>query len=361
MIKGIIIEGSDCSGKTTLVRALKSPLSHSGWDVADLGHKNGNQFDRYMDQYVNANKVIFDRGHFSEVVYGDLWRGGHGMNEWERLFLDEYALNNFLVIFAHAPEKMMKERYNSRSYGQIIEEDELAIVQSRFASVLKHPNVLHYDSSSLAALDAIVEKVLSLLDAEGLNKEIVKAQAAPVQNEKKFILLEGANGSGKSTLSKLLKISMVGWSVKTLDYKPESPFERYLKEYSTGSGMIFDRGHFSEIVYGNLFRNGKHFSELELNLLNAYVKNRGIVILCDPALDVLTSRVTTASYAKHIHESSLDLVKEGFKSALEQSQIPYYVVDTSKKENVEEVIAAVTADLSVQSYSEMGWDKPLQG
>ena len=354
MIKGIIIEGSDCSGKTTLVRALKSPLSHSGWDVADLGHKNGNPFDRYIDHYVNSNKVIFDRGHFSEVVYGNLWRGGHGMSEWEHSFLDEYVLNNFLVIFAHAPEKILKERYNSRSYGQVIEENELSIVQSRFASALNHPNVVQYDSSSSASLDAIVEKVLSSLNSQGLNKKVVKAQSAPIQNERKFILLEGSNGSGKSTLSKLLKISMVGWSVKTLDYKAEPPFERYLKEYSTSSGMIFDRGHFSEIVYGNLFRNGKHFSDLELNLLNTYVKNRGIVILCDPALDVLTSRVTMASYAKHVHESSLALVKEGFRVALEQSKITYYVVDTSKKENVEEVIAAVTADMSVQSYSAMG-------
>ena len=115
MIKGIIIEGSDCSGKTTLIEALKDRLGHLDWQIINVGHEPTNQFDRYMSLYINSDKVIFDRGHFSEIVYGHLWRGGHGMSHQECSLLDQYVFGNFLVVFAHAPEEVLKTRYHARS------------------------------------------------------------------------------------------------------------------------------------------------------------------------------------------------------------------------------------------------------
>ncbi|MBY0110171.1 MAG: hypothetical protein K2X90_03615 [Candidatus Babeliaceae bacterium] len=163
-IKGIVVEGTDCSGKTTLMDVLKSRLCHLGWDIVNLGHRDGNQFDRYMSHYLHADKVIFDRGHFSEIVHGNLWRAGHGMSTKEVNDLNEYVFTNFLVIFVHAPEEILKERYYARAFNQIIKSDELAIVQSRLAALLTHPYVLKYDSSSLNERDVMVEKVLLLLN-----------------------------------------------------------------------------------------------------------------------------------------------------------------------------------------------------
>ncbi len=142
MIKGIIVEGSDCSGKTTLINILHGHLSHSGWNIVNLGHEDGDQFERYMNSYMRADKAIFDRGHFSEIVYGDLWRGGHGIKTQKVDALNEYVFKNFLVIFVHAPEEVLKERYCSRQYEQIIKGDELARVQSRLANILNHSSVL---------------------------------------------------------------------------------------------------------------------------------------------------------------------------------------------------------------------------
>lgn len=357
MIKGIIVEGSDCAGKTTLIQSLKVSLSHSGWDISILGHREVPQFDRYMKAYTNANKVIFDRGHFSEIVYGDLWRGGNAIGSWEQSFLNSYVFENFLVIFVQAPIKTLKERYSAREHGQTVTEQELELVQARFASLLSHQTVLCYDASSPASLDSFVKKILNVLHTQGLNQQVVKKNSKPAHDKKTFILLEGTNGSGKSTLSKLLKISMVGWGVKTLDYKSVNPFQRYLYEYSNNSEIIFDRGHFSEIVYGNIFRSDKHFSPLQLDLLNEYVRNRGIVVLCDPPLDVLVHRVTNTEYPKHIHESRLGQVREKFKNALQQANIPFYHVDTANKKNVHDVIELITQSLLVEPYSKMGWEK----
>jgi len=165
-IKGIVVEGTDCSGKTTLMDALKNRLCYLGWDVVNLGHRDGNQYNRYISQYLKADKVIFDRGHFSEIVHGDLWRGGHGMSTKEVNNLNEYVFRNFLVVFVHAPEEILKERYYSRLYDQIIKSDELAVVQSRLAALLTNPCVLKYDSNSLTGRDDMVEKVLLLLSKD---------------------------------------------------------------------------------------------------------------------------------------------------------------------------------------------------
>ncbi len=160
MIRNIIVEGSDCSGKTTLIDALHDRLSHLGWNIINLGHEDGDQFKRYMNSYVNAHKAIFDRSHFSEMVYGDLWRGGHGMSTQEISDLNDYVYSNFLVVFAYAPENILKERYHSRSYDQTIKSDELGIVQSHLAALLTNPRVLKYDSTSQIALDVTVKKIL---------------------------------------------------------------------------------------------------------------------------------------------------------------------------------------------------------
>jgi hypothetical protein len=117
-----------------------------------------------MSLYINSDKVIFDRGHFSEIVYGHLWRGGHGMSNQECSLLDQYVFNNFLVVFAHAPKEVLKARYHARSYDQIIKDDELAVVQSRLARLLTHPSVLRYDSISLIARDIMVNNILLLLN-----------------------------------------------------------------------------------------------------------------------------------------------------------------------------------------------------
>lgn len=361
MIKGIIVEGCDCSGKSTLIRTIKTTLSRAGWETADLGHKDvESQFDRYLNKYLSADKIIFDRGHFSEAVYSQAWRGGSSFNGWELNFLNEYVLKNFIVIFAYTLPEILKQRYLDRAYDQTILYDELEDIQQKFSQLLNHPNVIQYNSLDHNALNVVCAQIFKQLGMHDLCSEISRKPALITARKKKdFILIEGANGSGKSTLSKLLKISMVGWGVKTLDYKPVSPFERYLKEYVLGQEIIFDRGHFSEIVYGDIFRRGKHFSPEELNLLNAYVKERGIVIFCNSPVNILQQRVIETDYPKHIHESRIEQVCSRFKSVLDESGIEYYCVDTSKPLEVKNVVNEVSKEIAGISYAVMGWDSPI--
>jgi len=173
-IKGIIVEGCDCSGKTTLIKTLKVVLCEFGWDVMDLGHKEGNQFDRYMHTYAQADGVLFDRAHFSEIVYGDAWRQGKHFNSWERNFLDQFAFEKFIVIFTQVPSETLKKRYQERSFKQIISLDELEKIQTKFAETLSHPKTITYDSSCIENLTILINNVLEILKNAGIKKNNVK-------------------------------------------------------------------------------------------------------------------------------------------------------------------------------------------
>ena len=160
MKKGIVIEGCDCSGKSTLVRALKSRLFTKGWDVLDIGHRPGAQLERYLKLYVNADRIIFDRGHFSEIVYGDLWREGKHFVDWEKEFLDRYLFEHFVVVRAEAPLAILLERYKTRNYHQIVSKEELENVQQRFLKLMNHNDVIKYNSINNDTLEQTVVNIL---------------------------------------------------------------------------------------------------------------------------------------------------------------------------------------------------------
>ena len=55
-ITKIIIEGPDCSGKSTVVERIKNMLR---WDSKSLHHQPGNQFKRYLKEYALNDNIVF--------------------------------------------------------------------------------------------------------------------------------------------------------------------------------------------------------------------------------------------------------------------------------------------------------------
>jgi len=314
---------------------------------------------RYLRIYLQSRNMILDRGHFSEMVYSDLWRGGVPFQKWETAILNHFARQNFITVLCTAPSETLKQRYREREYAQTIDADELTIVQDRFIELLRPLNVMEYSSTDERSLSTMVAKLKQEVTKRQSMSPILKRRVGEVRHEPQFILLEGSNGSGKSTLAKLLKVNLVGWSVQTLDYEPdERPFRRFLSQYGLSQHMIFDRGHFSEVVYGDMFRGGRHFSKDELTMLNDYCRNRGIVILCDPSENELRRRVGNSASPKHINLERLGEVKHRFQQAVETSGIPYLSVDTEDANAVRTCVQGVKKRLNAKSYDEMGWDRP---
>lgn len=155
-IGAILIEGPDCSGKTTLVEQLKNALR---WDSKALHHKSGDQFLRYMKEYIQQEQVIFDRGHYSEWVYSQLWRGGNPFSPDEKKLLDQFCRQRMLLIFTCPPLEVMTERYLQRSYQQHIKLDELARSRQLFCETLDNIPKITYASRDWQELQHVIKTV----------------------------------------------------------------------------------------------------------------------------------------------------------------------------------------------------------
>jgi thymidylate kinase len=156
MIDYIIIEGPDCSGKSTVVNRIKNALR---WDSKSLHHQEGDQFSRYLQQYALGKNTVFDRSHISEIVYSKLWRGGNPLTTEEENILNNIIGQRALVIFTCPDEATIEERYKTRAYEQQIKLEELKQSRNLFCETLKSIPHIHYTASSYEELDNLVRRV----------------------------------------------------------------------------------------------------------------------------------------------------------------------------------------------------------
>lgn len=159
VISRVLIEGPDCSGKSTLRDRLKNALR---WDAKSLHHKDGDQFERYLKEYSLGDKIIFDRGHFSEIAYSTLWRGGNPLSSAENLILNSICRLKFVTIFCCPDLEDMKKRYESRQYAQQIKLDELRRSRELFNEILTVP-FIQYRSKNYEELEHLIVQVRGAL------------------------------------------------------------------------------------------------------------------------------------------------------------------------------------------------------
>jgi len=160
MINNIIVEGPDCSGKSTVVERVKNMLH---WDSKSLHHFEGDQFYRYLKEYSINKKTVFDRSHFSEIVYSILWRGGNPFSNCEEKILNELCKNKFLIIFVCPELKVLEKRYKERNFEQQIKLNELVRSRELFIDVVKNLPILFYESKDYQELDSLLKKVRGIV------------------------------------------------------------------------------------------------------------------------------------------------------------------------------------------------------
>lgn len=155
-MKKILIEGPDCSGKSTLVDRLKNSLV---WDAKHLHHQAGDQFSRYLREYALADKLIFDRGHISEMVYGQLWRGGRPFNKKEYQILNDLIKEKFILVYVCSKIDVLEKRYQERNYAQQIKLSELKKSKKLFDQELANFEPIKYYSHNYQELDELIVKI----------------------------------------------------------------------------------------------------------------------------------------------------------------------------------------------------------
>ena len=159
-VNKIIIEGPDCSGKSTLVDRIKNVLR---WDAKSLHHVEGDQFNRYLSEYVSANNTVLDRSHFSEIVYSDLWGRSRPFTKEEGRLLDFASQRNSVIIFACPTLEIMESRYKKRKFDQQIKFEELEKSRNLFIDTLNGIKKLAYFSRDFEELDNLVFKVKEMI------------------------------------------------------------------------------------------------------------------------------------------------------------------------------------------------------
>lgn len=161
--KQILIEGPDCSGKSTLINRLKNELC---WDAKSLHHRQGNQFLRYLQQYASQSEIIFDRGHISEAVYSTLWRTAPFSAD-ELNILNGIVKLQMITILALPPVSVLQERYLARKYPQKITFSELETSANLFKNYFDgkslEPTII-YCSKDYGELEFVVQKVSKIVE-----------------------------------------------------------------------------------------------------------------------------------------------------------------------------------------------------
>jgi energy-coupling factor transporter ATP-binding protein EcfA2 len=109
-IKFVIVEGNDGTGKTTLVDELSGVLRPQGWDTKTLVHRPGDQFSRYLLEYSNADRIIFNRSHFAEQVFGSIYRQEKPFSNTELETLNAIVRQYAMVIYCDLPILEIKKR-----------------------------------------------------------------------------------------------------------------------------------------------------------------------------------------------------------------------------------------------------------
>jgi thymidylate kinase len=158
----ILIEGPDCVGKSTLAKELKNHLSY---DLLASHHRPGCQFRRYLQLYAQATATIFERGHWSEMVYSQLCKRQQPFNEQEQKILDDILQETALIIFVKAPLPLMQTRYIARQGEyQSTAIDQLQDSQRLFEKVALQTTVhFHYSSVHWDNLATLVKAVKTKL------------------------------------------------------------------------------------------------------------------------------------------------------------------------------------------------------
>lgn len=121
----IILEGPDCSGKSSLARAVfdEHPYKHHG-----LYDEKQDPMYQTIDETYHGVNDLWDRLHIGEQVYGPIYRGVDRLGAAGRRMLERFLLSRQAVlvkcippwqnVFLRFEERQAEEMFNEEKYPQ---------------------------------------------------------------------------------------------------------------------------------------------------------------------------------------------------------------------------------------------------
>lgn len=294
-LRGIIVEGPDGGGKSSLVKRLQSELG-GGWDSLHLSHKDGDQFKRYYRVYLDADRVLIDRGHFSETVYSHLRGRARPFAPWEQEQLDRMARKEFLTILCLASPSILWRNYLARNDAAARREpgflltggmtqspmslDDLHRAHAAFTETVGPYCSTVYQSDRLCSLDHTVGVVLRTV-----RNTRWPASGAPGPD---VILLEG-NRSQRSRMANALVGVLARWQVAHVRPWISTP-EGGCWRPPMWSRTILDGGPLTQLAEDGSTRADDWMEWYQ------YIAARGVIVICaavdDRVGDVVSGDLT---------------------------------------------------------------------
>lgn len=165
-MKGVVVEGMRCSGKTELIMSLKAALKAAGgFDVKELTHVSaGDQYGRYLREYATQEHVILHRSHVSEHVLGAILRSASPFTEAELANLNAIIASRFVCVLTEAPSyDVFMERTSCRRVKEEFSREEYAEIVAAFRGAFEHIPHIRYMSGSYNELDVAKDAIVAEL------------------------------------------------------------------------------------------------------------------------------------------------------------------------------------------------------
>lgn len=144
---GFVLEGPDGAGKTTFAKRLVENLA--GYRTEHFGPPTQPPLEEYLhwlvDQDAKGHRMIIDRFHLGESVYGPIFRGTLGLNRYE-LTAIEWALmvRGYMMVHVSQPLKTLVDSLERRG-DQMVKVNQLTKILELYWDVTQR-SIMPYDS-----------------------------------------------------------------------------------------------------------------------------------------------------------------------------------------------------------------------
>jgi hypothetical protein len=308
-LRGIIVEGPDGTGKSSLVKRLQAELG-AGWDAVHLGHKNGDQFKRYFGVYLDADRLLVDRGHFSETVYSRVHGRAQPFAPWEQARLDRMARDEFITILCTASTSRLWMGHQARNDAAARREpgylqsggttqtptsfDDLQRAQAEFTETVGPYCTAVYQSDRLNSLDHTVGVVL-----RSVPETMRRAPKAPSTGAVADVILLDGERTQRARVADALIVALETW--RLVNVQPWASTTGWFWHPLMWTQTVFDGGPLTRMADDSApYRAAPADACAELY---RYVAARGMVVVCGaaghPASDRIAGDLTRWDVAHH--------------------------------------------------------------
>lgn len=167
-----ILEGPDGSGKTTLARTLMQRFNIKRYVHMGVPEPVDRPFDYWMKRLLpHAGPVVIDRLHWSEDIYGQLFRGGSRLTDLDRWQLEGWLLAQGATIIQCLPPLEVVTENVAQDVGGL-HHDHVTDVWNAFADPWEtHLPLVYYSYPHMAA-DALADSLFKVAELPAAHEGI---------------------------------------------------------------------------------------------------------------------------------------------------------------------------------------------